>query len=125
MVEGQDLVPTRLPALTLAAEARGRKFLDGDRRVYLTALKLAKDVGGVFLGPLFAGGVTLLEHFADAADDAELEANFEDLRDLNTRTDEKLTRLRHSPAHPAAAGRNRQAAGPAGHAPCAPDRRDC
>jgi hypothetical protein len=97
MVEGQDLVPTRGPALTLSAETLRNEGLLGelrqDRRVYLTALKIAKEVGGAFLGPLFAGGVTLLEAFADAADDAELEANFEELRDISTRTDEKLQAL--------------------------------
>jgi hypothetical protein len=92
MVERQDLVPTRPPALALSARARDEDWI-GDRRVYLTALKIAKEVGGAFLGPLFSGGVTLLEAIADAADDAELEANFEELRDLSTRGDQKLQAL--------------------------------
>jgi hypothetical protein len=97
VAEGQNLVPTGTPNLPVSAKPPRKSVLidelKQDRRVYLTALKVAKEVGGIFLGPLFTGGVTLLESFAGAADDAELEANFEELRDLGTRSDEKLQAL--------------------------------
>lgn len=67
--------------------------LKKDRGVYLTALKIAKVAGGAFLGPLFSGGIEILEALGDAADDAELEARLDDLRSRSEHSQDEIKAL--------------------------------